>query len=289
MKERLSRAIASLGVASRRVAEQMVEDGRVAVNGRVICEPGHPVDTEHDVIKVDGKVVRPPVPLHFVVNKPRGVLSVPSDPLGRPTVLARLKGVKRLLVPVARLEADDEGVMVMTSDRQMAHALNQPRAGIPRTLLLKVRGMPDQRTLDRMRNGVPLQGGRSLPMEVRLVSVTGRNAWLRVTVREVRHHLIRHVMMKLRHPVTKLKRIQFGPVAVKGLAPGTFRKLTSEELNALRSLAESPPGLPDPLSAEQVAAALAAAPPRGVRERPRRRRPTYRRRKARPATARRQR
>ncbi len=286
MKERLSKTLAGLGIASRRGADQLVREGRVTVNGAVVTEPGFPVDVTRDKIKVDGKAVRSPTPVHLVVNKPRGVLSTPSDPLGRPTVLERLRGVRRLLVPIARLEVDEEGVMVLTSDRALAHALNAPRAGIPRTYLMKVRGIPDQRTLMKLRLGVPLQGGRTLPMEVRLISVTGRNAWLRVTVREVRHRLLRHAMMKLRHPVTKLKRVQFGPIPVKGLAPGTFRKLTAEELDALRALAESPPGLPEPLSEEQVREALADAPPRGVSERPHRKRTRVARRRS-PGTSRR--
>ncbi len=274
MKQRLSKALAELGVATRREAERMVLEGRVMVNGRVVREPAHPVVVEQDVFKVDGKVVRPIEPIYLLVNKPRGVLSVPSDPLGRPTVMEKLRRVKRLLVPVARLEADDEGIMLMTSDRRLAHALNHPRAGIPRTYLMKVRGIPDDRTLAKLRVGVPLQGGRTLPMEVTLVSVTGRNAWLRVTVREVRHRLLRYAMMKLRHPVTKLKRVQFGPISVKGLAPGTFRKVSSDELHALKALADAPPGLPDPVPEAQIAAILNEH--RDVGKRPRKKKPTRR-------------
>lgn len=267
MEERLSKLIALAGLASRREADRLVRGGMVSVNGAVIENPGHRVDPDTDHIKVEGKLItRLAPPVYLAIHKPKGVLSTTSDAEGRPTVASQLKGIKGRLLSIARLDAADEGLLVLTSDRELSQRLNDPRSGIIKTYLVKVRGIPDEKVLARLRTGVPIQGGRTLPMKVRIVSVSSKNAWLQVTLQESRQHLLKLMTMKLRHPAVKVKRTQFGPISIRGLAPGSYRKLTEDEVAQLRALAENPPGLPERLSGEALDAARASQP----EEKPRR-------------------
>ncbi|MFM7202788.1 MAG: pseudouridine synthase, partial [Myxococcota bacterium] len=248
MEDRLSRVLAFAGAASRRESDRLIQEGHVTVNGEVITEPSHRVDPARDFIKVDGKRLQTEAtPVFLVLNKPRGVLTTSRDPEGRATVVSLLRGYKGRIVPVGRLEHEDEGALLLTNDSGVAAALNAHDAGLTQQLLIKVRGVPDERTIARMRTGVPLEKGRTLPMQVTVVSSTSRNTWLRVDVREVRSQLFDQLLNKLRHPVMKLKRLTFAGIGVKGLAPGTFRQLTDDEVESLRKVAENPPGLPDAL------------------------------------------
>ena len=248
MEDRLSRVLAFAGVASRRESDRLIQEGHVTVNGEIILEPGQRVDPDRDHIKVDGKLLKNDSPLvYLLLNKPKGVLTSRRDPDGRPTVLTMLRGFKGRVVPVGRLESDDEGAMLLTTDNALAAALNAPDSGIPQTWLLKVRGTPDDRTLVRMRTGVPLEKGRSRPMDVQNISSTDRNTWLKVTVREVRSQLFDHMLLKLKHPLMKARRTTFANLSVKGLQPGTYRQLTLEEHEMVKGLAANPPGLPDTL------------------------------------------
>lgn len=246
MEDRLSRVLAYAGVASRRESDRLIQEGHVTVNGEIITEPGHRVDPERDHVKVDGKLLRNDAPLiYLLLNKPKGVLTSRRDPDGRPTVVTMLRGFKGRIVPIGRLEADDEGLMLLTTDSALAAALNAPDAGIPQTWLLKVRGMPDDRSVVRMRTGVPLEKGRTRPMDVQVISATERNTWLKAIIREVRSHLFDHILLKLKHPLMKARRTHFAHLSVKGLQPGTYRQLTAEELETVKALASNPPGVPE--------------------------------------------
>ncbi len=246
MEERLSKIIAQAGIMSRREADRAVRAGRVSVNGALVTEPGFHVNPADSHIKVDGRLLRLPDTLtYIVVNKPRGVSSSVRDPQGRPTVVTMMPGRRGRLLPIMPLERDDEGVVILTSDSAMAAALSRIDTGIERIHLLKVRGTPSEHVLERMRTGVPLMRGRSRPMNVRILSSTGRNSWLEVVTREGRSRLLHHMMLKLNHPLMKLKRISFGPVSVEGLPPGAWRELRLEEVKVLRDLASHPPGLPE--------------------------------------------
>lgn len=262
MEDRLSRVLAFAGVASRRESDRLIQEGHVTVNGQIVTEPGQRVDPAEDHIKVDGKLLQSSVaPIYLLLNKPRGVVASRQDAVGRPTVVTMLKGFKGRIVPVGRIEREDEGAMLLTNDSVLAASLNSPELGIPQTWLLKVRGAPDERTLVRMRTGVPLEKGRTRPMQVEVLSSTDKNTWLKVVVQEVRSQLFEHLLLKLKHPLMKAKRTQLGPLSAKGLQPGTYRQLSEDELNGLRKLVEHPPGVPAVtfVTEEEVQAMVVAA------------------------------
>ena len=248
MEDRLSKVIAQAGLASRRGADRLIEEGVVTVNGRVVLEPGFRVDVEKDHVKVEGKLIRQLAKkVYVLVNKPRGLVSEakPGEAEFRPTLAPLLTVLKTPVVPIERLDWDAEGVVLFTNDGQLVKHLSDPEAGIPRTYLVKIRGVADDKLLRKLRSGVPLPDGRSLPLKVRVISSTGVNAWLQIVVREVKTHLLKRVFFKLGQPVLKLKRTAYANFTLQGLPVGAFRWLTPDEIKGLKELAEQPPGLAD--------------------------------------------
>ena len=235
MLERLSKVLARAGVASRRGAEKLLAEGRVTVNGAVAREPGTRVDAERDAIKLDGRRLGAPPATHtyLVLNKPRGYVTTLSDPQGRPTVRDLLRGVKARVYPVGRLDYHTEGLLLLTDDGELARDLMHPRSGVKKTYRAKVRGRPLAASLERLRQGVVVEGRRTLPAEARLVGA-GANAWLEVTVVEGRKHQVRRMLDAIGHPVQKLRRVRFDGLGLGRLAPGAVRRLTSGEVERLK-------------------------------------------------------
>jgi pseudouridine synthase len=232
--ERLQKLIAAAGLASRREAETWIREGRVQVNGRVVRELGTRADPERDTIRVDGRRLgRPERPVALLLNKPRGYLSTCSDPGKRPTVLDLVRGVRARLYPVGRLDFQSEGLLILTNDGELALAVTHPRNRCRKVYRVKVRGNPADETLARAARGVVLQGRKTLPAEVRRIR-SENNTWLEITLSEGRKNQIREVFLRLGHPVLKLKRIAIGGIGDRGLAPGTWRELTPEEIRRLK-------------------------------------------------------
>ncbi|MEL7061069.1 MAG: pseudouridine synthase [Acidobacteriota bacterium] len=240
-EERLQKALAHAGLGSRRQIEEMIREGRVTVNGRV-ASVGDRTDLERDAVKVDGKLVTPPAARrHLLVNKPRGVVSTTSDPEGRRTVLDLLPaGARRGLKPVGRLDYDSEGLLLLTDDGDLAHRVAHPSHGCPKTYEVKVRGEPDDRVIDKLRRGIVLAGRRTRPAEIqpfdgpRGTRERTANSWWRVRLSEGRTRQIRDMFQRVGHPVQRLRRVAIGTVADPHLAPGEFRDLRPQELDALR-------------------------------------------------------
>jgi 23S rRNA pseudouridine2605 synthase len=250
MKERLQKILSRAGVASRRAAERMLLDGRVTVNGEVVRELGSKADPQLDVVKVDGVQVRGlRQRVYVVLNKPKGVISTRHDPEGRTTVMDLLPPVPGLF-PVGRLDVTTEGLILLTNDGAFAERVMHPRYEVPRVYHAKVRGVPDASTLARLRQGVRHQGERLAADRVRVLEADN-NAWLEVTVHEGRHHEVRRLLEAVGHPVSKLKRVGFGPLTARGLRPGEFRALRPQEVMALlassaRAAAGGRPARPAP-------------------------------------------
>lgn len=243
-KERLSKAIAAAGVASRRGADTLIENGDVTVNGQVITEPGLKVDPEVDHIKVLGKrLPPPPAKVYVLVNKPVGVISTTTKSDGRRTLIQFLEPLRETVQPVERLDTASEGMVLCTNDGELAYALSRPKAGIPKTYLVKVKGIPSEKVLDKLRVGVPLPDGRSLPMKVRQVSTTGKNAWLQVVMYESRPRLLERVLLKGGCPARKIKRTAFADITAREMPLGAFRWLLQDEVDHLKALAAKPPGI----------------------------------------------
>jgi len=243
MPLRLQKILAMSGVASRRASEELIRQGRVSVNGRTVTELGTKADPAGDEIRVDGRRLKGPERLRYLLlNKPAGVVTTRSDPGRRPTVLHLLQGVREYVYPVGRLDFDSEGLLLLTNDGDLAARLTHPRHGVEREYHAWVLGVPDDRDLERLRRGVPIEGRRTAPAEVTLVH-HGRGkrhgqAMLAIVIREGRNRQVRKMCEATGHPVETLTRVRIGPLKDSRLKPGQFRDLTPEEVRRLKKSAE---------------------------------------------------
>ncbi len=234
---RLQKVIAQAGVASRRKAEAMIAEGRVSVNGRTVRELGVRVDPQRDHVKVDGRHLKPsPPPVYLILHKPKGYVSSLNDPAGRPTISDLLAGVRLRVFPVGRLDFESEGLMLLTNHGEMAETLLHPRYHVPKTYLTKVKGVLSREKIAVLERGIGLEEGQTKPATVKKMGIATENSWLEITISEGRKHQIRRMLEAVGHPVLKLKRVRFGPLALGGLPPGRYRYLTDQEANALRSV-----------------------------------------------------
>lgn len=232
MQERLQKILARAGFASRRGAEQLMLEGRVTVNGEPVQELGTKADVGTDDVRVDGVRVKPPKgPVYVVLNKPRGVVTTRSDPEGRPTVMDLVPRVAGLF-PVGRLDVTTEGLILLTNDGAFAERVSHPRYEVPRVYHAKVHRVPGPETLDRLQEGVRVEGDFMAVDRARVIQ-SENNAWVEVELHEGKQHEVKRLLEAVGHPVSKLKRVSFGPVSVKGLEPGQFRLLTPEEVAGL--------------------------------------------------------
>jgi pseudouridine synthase len=235
MAERLHVVLARAGVASRRQAEKWIREGRVTVNGEVVLTPGTQVVWGQDAIRVNRRLIHRLEPqVTIVLNKPKQVLTTSHDPRGRPTTAELVRNIKRRVFPVGRLDYHTEGLLILTNDGELAHRLQHPRYGIPKTYRTKVKGLPGEQILKRLRSGVMLDGRPTAPAQVRKIGATGTNSWLEITIKEGRNRQIRRMCKAVGHPVMKLKRICYGPIRLGDLKPGTYRQLTLREVEKLR-------------------------------------------------------
>jgi pseudouridine synthase len=233
---RLHKAIAQAGITSRRKAETLITQGRVSVNGRKVTTLGTRVDLTTDAVVVDGRRLPPITARHYILlHKPRGYVTTCDDDQGRPTVFDLLKRQKVRLFPVGRLDVNTEGVLLLTNDGALAHRLMHPRYHIPRVYLVKVYGLLTEQDIIRLRQGVVLDDGKTLPAEVELLRRGDKTCLVRLTLYEGRHRQI-HRMLEHCGPyrVNRLQRIGMGPLTVRGLALGSFRSLEAFEVARLQ-------------------------------------------------------
>lgn len=230
---RLQKVLAQAGVASRRASEELIAAGRVEINGKVVTEQGMRVDPERDTIRVDGSRIPPPRRhLYLVLNKPRGVVSTMDDPHGRPTLEQYVPRHQRLF-HVGRLDTDTEGLLFLTNDGDFANKLAHPSHEVPKTYLVEVEGLLDNKTLRRLEKGLTLEDGPIKPDKVKLVSRAESRSMVQITLHSGRNRIVRRMFDSVGHPVRRLSRISIGPVRLGQLATGETRELTREELGAL--------------------------------------------------------
>ncbi len=245
--DRLQKILSRSGVASRRAAEKLIADGRVSVNGTTVREMGTKADPAVDDIRVDGRRIKAPERLRYILlNKPAGVVTTRSDPQRRPTVLDLLRGVREYVYPVGRLDYDTEGLLLLTNDGDLAARLTHPRHGVERTYEARVAGVPDAADLERLRTGIPLDGRRTQPADVDLLSGRERDGRLRITIREGRNRQVRRMCEAIGHPVKALTRTRIGVLADRQLKPGMWRDLRADEVRTIKSLAATPPAATSP-------------------------------------------
>lgn len=234
--ERLQKFLAQCGIASRRHAEQLILEGRVQVNGKKRAELGVKVDPDVDRVTVDGREVRPSDSLVYIaLNKPIGYVTTAHDPQGRPTVMDLLDGVSQRVFSVGRLDLDSEGLLLLTNDGDFSFAMTHPRHEVVKEYHVTVLGTPEPDALDRLRKGVVLDGRATAPAKADILAAGNGHATLRVEIHEGRKRQVRRMLQTVGHPVVTLRRVRIGPIRLKGLKPGEFRRLTDEELTALRS------------------------------------------------------
>jgi len=236
---RLQKILSAAGVASRRLSEELILQGRVSVNGHVVTELGTKADATRDDIRVDGRRIHVERRRRYILlNKPRGYVTTRRDPQGRPTVLDLLEGITEYVYPVGRLDYDSEGLLLLTNDGELAARLTHPRYEVERVYEARVRGVPDEHVLDRLARGVVIDGRRTAPARVRMRH-QGQQAIVEIALHEGRHRQVRQMFDAVGHPVVRLRRIRIGPIADDALPSGHYRELTPRELVLLRKSAGS--------------------------------------------------
>jgi len=242
--ERLQKILAQAGVASRRHAENLITEGRVQVNGKVITELGTKADAARDHIRVDGKLLQGSERLrYFMLNKPRGFVTTVSDPEKRPTVMEFFAKLRERLYPVGRLDYLSEGLLLVTNDGDLANKLTKAASGVEKTYLVKVSGEPGEEELDSLRSGIGIERGKpgsgkvqTAPAQIRKVR-QGDNPWYEVVIIEGRNRELRKMFEEIGHHVEKIRRVGYGPL-VLDVEPGKMRELEAEELEDLRKAAD---------------------------------------------------
>lgn len=236
---RLQKFLARAGAASRRGSEDLMTAGRVSVNGAVVTELGSKVDPDIDTVCVDGSVVRlADGPVTLMLNKPAGVLTTMSDPHGRPTVASLVPRVEHPgLFPVGRLDMDTTGLLLFTTDGELGQHLLHPAYHVEKTYLAEVDGVPDESSLDRLREGIVLDDGPTAPATVELARAGQQSAEIRITIHEGRKRQVKRMCSAIGHPVARLHRESVGPLFVGDLATGSWRELDADEDRALRTAA----------------------------------------------------
>jgi 23S rRNA pseudouridine2605 synthase len=238
-RQRLQKILAAAGYGSRRACEEIIRQGRVQVNGQVITEMGTKVDPHRDEIRVDGAPLSSPEEkVYLILHKPPGYISTAHDPWGRPTVLDLVPHQGRLY-PVGRLDAESEGLLLLTNDGQLTHRLTHPRYEHEKEYLVLVDGHPSETVLSQLRRGVKLEEGRTAPAKVSRASreegleTPPGTTWLRMVIHEGRKRQIRRMCAEVGHPAQRLIRVRMGPLHLGALKPGQWRPVTERELAAL--------------------------------------------------------
>lgn len=224
---RLNKLIADSGLASRRHADRMIEEGQVTVNGKRVYELGVKVDPQNDRILIDGKLLRKPLTqkLYLILNKPKGVLTTMDDPHNRPTIADYLGGVPARVFPVGRLDWDSEGMLLLTNDGDFANKVMHPKAEVTKTYLVKLDGKPEAPQLEKLRKGVSIVGGRVSARHIERIKKSGENKsdkyeWYKIVITEGKNRQIRQMFAKIGFDVLKLQRVAIGRLRMAALKPG---------------------------------------------------------------------
>lgn len=233
---RLQKFLSRAGIASRRKAEELMAEGRVSVNGQVCLELGTKVDPERDRVEVNGTVIAIPASfVYLLLNKPRGYITTLDDPEDRPIVTDLLPPKMPRVWPVGRLDWDSEGLLLLTNDGDLTHALTHPSGEVQKGYAVKVRGqiLSDNPLLQQLRDGVDVEGELLAPTQVAVRGHTDKHTWIEFVIEEGRNRQIRRMCEAVGWTVLRLRRIALGPLTINALAPGDFRALSSSEVLSL--------------------------------------------------------
>lgn len=232
---RLHRYIAQSGLTSRRKAEELIAQGRVMVNGQVVTAMGVLVEAD-DEVSVDGEVLKIQETYTLLMNKPKGLLTTLHDPQGRPTVMALLPKELQSAKPVGRLDKDTEGLLLLTTDGELAMRLTHAKYGIEKEYLAVVEGIPTPASLEKLKRGVFVEGRRTAPCQAEMIpgDATKGTSRLKIILHEGRKRQVREMCLSIGHQVISLRRVRIGHLILKGMAPGEVRRLPKKEVDRLR-------------------------------------------------------
>jgi len=238
VEQRLQKLIAAAGVASRRHAEELIAAGKVTVNGEVVRELGSKADPEKDHIKVNGKLINPQLKsrekVYVLLNKPKGYLTSVSDPEGRPLVLDLLPPALSRVHPVGRLDFNTEGLLLLTNDGEFTNCITAARNQVEKVYEVKVKGVPTESGIERLRRGVVLEDGtRTARAKITKLSETRTNAWYEVSLHQGRNQQVRRMFELIGHSVLKLRRVRIGFLRDEKLKPGQWRFLSPAEVRRM--------------------------------------------------------
>ncbi len=245
--ERLQKILAHAGLASRRTAEGMILDGRVAVDGVTITSLGSKADVDSQVITLDGKPISKRPQYHYLMlHKPPGLVSTRSDPQNRSTIMSLVPpSYRAALYPVGRLDLDSEGLMLLTNDGELAYRLMHPKFNVPKTYAVWVTGQPEDQALERLRQGVMVEGKKTAPAQVSLLRAGLYRSQLQIVLTEGRKREVRLMCQAIGHQVLQLVRLKIGGLSLGALTRGKFRELSKQEVSALQQsvgLGQASPG-----------------------------------------------
>lgn len=237
--ERLQKVIAQSGVASRRKAEELIRQGQVEVNDKIVTEMGVKVN-KGDKIAVSGVPLSQEENVYFMLYKPRGVISAVSDDKGRKVVTDFLPGVAERIYPVGRLDYDTTGLLLLTNDGDFANLLTHPKHEVNKTYIAKVKGVPFPQDLKPLTKGIKIDGWQTAPAQFRIISTDNvkQTAIVELVIHEGRNHQVKKMLEAVGFPVTKLKRELYGDLDLVGLKPGQYRALTRKEIRSLMDSAK---------------------------------------------------
>jgi 23S rRNA pseudouridine2605 synthase len=239
--ERLQKALAHAGIGSRRACEELITQGRITVNGKVVRELGTKVHPRNDTVAVDGQPIKTERIVYFAVNKPKGYVSTNNDPSGRPRVVDILPEIPQRVYTVGRLDEMSVGLMILTNDGELANKLAHPKYGVEKVYRAVVAGTPTKEVLDKLVEGVWLAEGKVRAKRVKPIASKGEATVLEMVLAEGKNREVRRMLAKLGHKVMSLSRVAIGPVTLKGLKPGEWRPLTSFEVDLLEKVAAGIP------------------------------------------------
>ncbi|NLT96234.1 MAG: rRNA pseudouridine synthase [Clostridia bacterium] len=233
--ERLQKFLAHAGVASRRSCEELILQGRVKVNGKVITALGTKIDPQKDIVEIDGKrVKKEEKKVYVLLNKPAGYVTTSKDPQGRPTVLDLIKDINERIYPVGRLDYETEGLLLLTNDGELSFRLTHPKYKVEKVYQALVKGIPDESDLEKLRKGIRLEDGITHPAKVKILQKGSNSTLLELIIHEGRNRQVRRMCEAINHPVLSLKRIKIGFLSLGSLPKGKFRPLTPEEVKLLK-------------------------------------------------------
>jgi 23S rRNA pseudouridine2605 synthase len=234
MQERLQKVLAKAGIASRRKSEELIREGKVKVDGRVVTEMGVQVDPDTQEIECNGiPVVSQERKIYILLHKPAGFLSTVQDPQGRPIVTDLLQKIKERVYPVGRLDLDTKGALLLTNDGELAQKVLHPSHEVNKTYVAKVKGKPGPKKLGRLAKGIELEGRKTWPADIEVLHAEPQTSTIKIIIHEGRKRQVRKMFEAVGHPVLDLKRTAYGQLELGDLAPGTYRYLSPREVEMI--------------------------------------------------------